>query len=142
MKDFLFLGKPLRRGRFFPLFLARVFIALMMLLHGFSKLLAFRELAGNFPDPLGVTPVVSLLLSILAEVGCSILLLLGIFTRLATIPLIFNMIVAIWVIHGEDPFQIKELGILYLAFYVLFFWLGGGRYSLDYIFFWKKKCRV
>lgn len=142
MKDFLFLGKPLRRGRFFPLFLARVFIALMMLLHGFSKLLAFRELAGNFPDPLGVTPVVSLLLSILAEVGCSILLLLGIFTRLATIPLIFNMIVAIWVIHGEDPFQIKELGILYLAFYILFFCLGGGRYSLDYIFFCKEKHKV
>ena len=141
MKDFLFLGKPLQKGRSLPLLFVRVFIACMMLLHGGAKWMAFGELADNFPDPLGVSPVVSLVFSLLAEVGCSVLLLFGLFTRLSALPLIFNMIIAIWVIHGDDPFQMKELGILYLAFYILFFWIGGGRYSLDYVFFWKRKYR-
>lgn len=53
MKDFLFLGKPLQKGRSLPLLFVRVFIACMMLLHGGAKWMAFGELADNFPDPLG-----------------------------------------------------------------------------------------
>lgn len=64
MKDFLFLGKPLQKGRSLPLLFVRVFIACMMLLHGGAKWMAFGELADNFPDPLGVSPVVSLVFSL------------------------------------------------------------------------------
>lgn len=142
MKDFLFKGCPLQgKGNDFFLFLFRVFIGAMMLVHGFSKLGAFHLLSVNFPDPLGVTPVVSLLLSILAEVGCSFLLIFGILTRLATLPLLFNMIVAVWVVYGNDSFQVKELGLLYFGAYLLFFFTGGGRYSLDGLFFRQRRGR-
>lgn len=139
MKDFLLSGAPLRKGNSWVLLLLRIFVSCMMLFHGFSKLANFTTLSVSFPDPLGVGPGVSLICSVLAETGCSLLLLFGIFTRLALLPLIFNMIVAIWVVHGPDPFAVKELGMMYLAIYVVFFFIGGGRYAFDYWFFRRKK---
>ena len=74
---------------------------------------------------------VSLVMILLAEVGCSVLLILGLLTRLATLPLIFGMVVVTFVIHGEDPFAAKELSILYIGMYIVLLLIGGGRFSLD-----------
>lgn len=140
MKNFFLYGSPLSsRGNDFFLFLFRLTIGGMMLVHGGMKLASFGVLSAVFPDPLGVTPVISLILSILAEVGCSVLLICGILTRVVVWPLIINMVIAVWVIHGNDSYQVKEIGILYLAVYVLFFFLGGGRFSLDYFFFGRRR---
>lgn len=57
-------------------------------------------------------------LIIFAEFFCSIALILGLFTRLATIPLIIGMGVAAFVAHGADPFSVKEMSLLYLGIYV------------------------
>ena len=46
------------------------------------------------------------------------LLIIGLFTRQAVIPLIITMLVAIFVIHGDDPFKDKEMAILYLIPYI------------------------
>ncbi|WP_302567030.1 DoxX family protein [Culturomica massiliensis] len=138
MKSFFLYGTPLKgNGVSAFLFLLRLFVGIMMLTHGGVKLANFGSLMNTFPDPLGVTPMVSLLLSVSAEVGCSVLLIFGILTRLVTLPLIFNMLVAVFVIHGGDAFQAKELAVMYLAVYVFFFFIGGGRYSLDYRIFGK-----
>lgn len=142
MKDFLFFDAPLgRTGHSFMLLLLRLFIGGMMLLHGWSKLAGFAGLSSVFPDPLGVGSPLSLMLSILAEVGCSLLVIGGVFTRLALLPLIFNMVVAITLVHGADPFQVKEIGVMYLAVYVYLFITGAGRYSLDYAFFRRRLTR-
>lgn len=65
---------------------------------------------------------------------------MGAFTRLATIPLIFSMLVVIFIVHANDPFQMKELPLLYLGIYVLLFFTGAGRISLDTII--SKKINV
>ena len=41
------------------------------------------------------------------------------------------MLVVIFIVHGGDPFQAKELPLLYLGIYVVLFFTGGGRYALD-----------
>ena len=84
-----------------------------------------------FPDPLGVGSTLSLLLILFAEVGCSCLLIFGLMTRLATLPLMFGMLMAFFVIHGADPFAVRELPLLYLGVYVFLLWGGAGSYSLD-----------
>ena len=43
------------------------------------------------------------------------------------------MLVVIFVVHANDPFQIKELPFLYLGIYILLFFTGAGRISLDSI---------
>lgn len=140
MKNFLLLGRPIGAGtRNSILFLFRIFIGISMFTHGAVKLLNFQSLSATFADPIGLGANFSLVLIILTEVGCSLFLMFGLLTRLATIPLIFSMLVASFVVHAGDSFQAKELALFYLAAFVLYFFIGGGKYSLDYLFFGKRK---
>jgi putative oxidoreductase len=113
------------------LLLLRVSAGGFMLTHGFPKLQ--RILAGEFQfgDPLGLGPEVSLVLAVFAEFVCSILLVLGLGTRLASIPLIVTMAVAAFISHGADPFGRKELALMYLVAYVVLLLNGAGKFSLD-----------
>lgn len=108
-----------------------------MLSHGIPKLMAFSELSQSFPDPLGIGSLISLLMALGAEVGCSLLLILGLFTRLALFPLSFTMMMAFFIIHGNDPFAVKELALMYMTIYVAIFAIGAGRYSIDKLIFKK-----
>ena len=103
----------------------------LMLTHGWPKLMSYSEGLSKFPDPIGLGSEVSLTLVVFAEVVCSILVLVGLYTRLALIPAIINMLVAVFVVHGDDPIGKKELGLLYLISYVVLFLTGPGSYSAD-----------
>lgn len=102
-----------------------------MLTHGIPKLQ--KALAGNwqFADPFGVGAELSLGLAIFAEVGCSLLILLGFLTRLATIPLLITMLTAFFIIHAADPLGEKELPLLYALIFATLFFTGPGKYSVD-----------
>lgn len=114
------------------LLVLRLFIGFMMLLgHGGEKLLNFGDRAANFPDPLGLGSGLSLVLVIFAEFFCSLALVFGFLTRLATIPLIFTMLVAAFIVHGSDPWARQELAVIYLLCYLVLFFAGSGRYSVD-----------
>jgi putative oxidoreductase len=117
------------------LFILRVSVAAMMLFgHGLDKLVNFNEKAASFADPLGVGTALSLGLAVFAEFFCSILLGLGLFARLAAIPLCINMAVAAVVVHGDAPWAKKELAVFYLVVYVALLFTGPGRLSIDKIF--------
>lgn len=109
-----------------------------MLTHGFPKLL---KLFGSeeivFGDPIGIGMAMTLALAVFAEFICSILVILGLGTRLAAIPLMVTMFTAAFVVHAADPFQRKEMAILYLLIFTVLLISGGGKHSLDY--FWLKK---
>jgi putative oxidoreductase len=116
------------------LLILRVALALLMLSHGIDKLNTL--LAGGtiqFPDPLGVGATASLALAVFAEVFCSVLVLFGLAIRLAVIPLIITMLVAILVIHGADGLKEKEMAIHYLLGYLVLLFAGAGALSLDKI---------
>ena len=110
----------------------RIGIAAMMLVHGLPKLqMLLSGDVSQFPSVLGMGSGLSLALATLAEVLCSILILIGLGTRLASIPLLITMLVAVLIVHATDPFAAQELGLLYLMGYVVLLLLGGGRFSLD-----------
>jgi putative oxidoreductase len=115
------------------LLLLRLTFGLTMLVnHGWPKLM---KLMGDEPikflDFMGMGPTIALMLAVFAEVFCSLLLMLGWLTRLACIPLIFTMLVAIFKVHWGDPFSDLEGAILYLIVYLCIFIAGPGWYSLD-----------
>lgn len=110
---------------------ARVGIATLMLIHGLPKLGMFSQSPVQFMDFMGIGAELTLALAIGAEVGCSILILIGLGTRVASVPLILTMLVAIFIAHGADPFAIKEKAILFLLIYVVLLITGSGRYSVD-----------
>ena len=120
-------------GRFTDLGLTilRVGTAALMLTHGIPKLRDFDTLAQRFPDPLGIGSELSLSLVVGAEFACSILLLLGLLTRIAAVPLFITMVVAAFVVHFPDPWAKKELPILYAIAFATIALTGPGAPSLD-----------
>lgn len=110
----------------------RVCIAVFMLIHGFPKL---QKLLDNepikFANPIGIGEKASLILTVFAEVVCSVFLLLGLATRIAAIPLLFTMLVAVFIVHSGQDFSDKETAILYALCYGVLLISGGGRYSVD-----------
>ena len=120
------------RGLDIALLVLRVSIALLMLSHGIPKMhTLFSGGAIQFPDPIGVGATASLSLVVFAEVFCSALILIGLGTRLAVIPLIINMLVAVLVIHGQDGLEKMEAGLHYLLVYIVLLFTGSGRVSFD-----------
>jgi len=112
-------------------FLLRISVSILMLSHGIPKALEYETLVQNFPDPLNVGTEVSVMLILFAEVGCSILLLLGLFGRFASATLFIAMMVAAFVHHFGDPFASRELPLLYAAVYACLTFTGPGSTSID-----------
>jgi putative oxidoreductase len=114
------------------LLITRIAVGSFMLTHGIPKLMKFFSTGDiTFSDPLGVGTIPSLMMAIFAEVFCSILVILGLGTRIAVIPLIITMLVAVVLVHASDPFGKKELGLMYLTIYMFLIVVGSGKYSLD-----------
>ena len=131
MKTFYSTALPEKYGHLALLFF-RVLTAAMMLTHGIPKLQ--RLMSGEeikFADPYGLGPAASFVLVIFAEFICSILVALGLATRLAVIPLMITMATAVIFAHADDPFGVKEKPLLFLLIFALLFVFGSGRYSVD-----------
>ncbi len=131
--NFLFPSEGYKAGSSFFLLLMRVLFGVLLMTHGYQKLIAFEQLSAVFPDPLGVGSHVSLGLAIFAEFFCALGFVFGAFYRLAMIPMIFTMMVAFFIIHASDPFAVKELAFVYLVVYILMYVTGPGKFSLDYL---------
>jgi putative oxidoreductase len=114
------------------LLLLRIVAGGFLLTHGLPKL---TTLMGSepiqFADPFGVGQELSLGLTVFAEVVCAFLVIIGLLTRLAVIPIIIVMCVAFFYVHAADPFGVKEMSGLYLTIYVFLAITGAGRYSID-----------
>ncbi len=116
------------------LFVYRVTLSIFMLTHGLPKLkmlMSWHDV--QFIDPIGLGPLFSLILVVFAEFFCSVLIILGLATRFAAIPLIITMLVAVFIFHGSHPFDVKEVGLLYLLSYITLLITGAGRLSFDYL---------
>jgi len=114
------------------LLLRLCFGGLMFINHGIPKVARLNAEGGiKFADPLGMGPEISLWLALFAELGCAALVVLGLFTRLATVPLIITMAVAAFIVHGDDPFKEMEGALLFLIPYIALLLMGPGYYSAD-----------
>jgi len=109
----------------------RIGISAMLLTHGIPKVELLFSNPQAFPDPIGISSTVTLVLTVFAEVICSIFIIIGFKTRLATIPPIILMLVAILVVHINDPIANKELAILYLVGFATIALTGGGKYGIN-----------
>ncbi len=139
MKAKTIIASPLNERYFsLALLILRVVASAYMLTHGWAKLTGFSDMSAQFPDPIGVGSTLSLALIIGAEFFASLFIILGLFTRLAAVPIVIAMSVAAFVIHSANPFNVKELALLYLVVYIFILMAGAGRYSLDYLFFGKR----
>jgi len=113
------------------LLILRIGFGGMMLTHGIPKLQKMLSGDMGFADPIGIGETPSLVLTVLAEVVCAAMVLVGFKTKWAAIPLAFTMLVAGAIVHAADPFGDKEHSLLFLAGYLALALVGGGKYALD-----------
>lgn len=114
------------------LLLIRLGFGVLMLTHGIPKFeMLFSGEPVQFLPLFGLSATASMALAATAEVGGSLLLIFGLGTRLAVIPLIFTMLVAVFVAHASDPLAVKEPAIHFLIVYFALLFAGSGRYSVD-----------
>lgn len=116
------------------LFILRVFAAgFIMFGHGWGKIM--NVINGNFQfgDPIGIGPEASLILAAFAEGICAIFIIIGCYTRLASLILMINMSVAVLFYHfpAGDSFGGMETALLYLLLFTVIFLLGPGKFSFD-----------
>lgn len=104
---------------------------MMLVGHGLPKLARFDEVAAGFPDPIGLGREFGLLLVVLAEVPGAAMVMLGLGTRLAALPLAATVAVGAFVHHAGDPFSQREIALVHLVAYLTLLLTGPGRYSLD-----------
>lgn len=112
-------------------FILRITVGALMLNHGYYKLVHFADMQPKFINFLGLGSTASLSMVIFAEFFCSVFLILGLFTRLACIPLIIAMGVALWKAHHFQVFGDGEKVTFYLCAYVTLLLVGPGKASLD-----------
>jgi putative oxidoreductase len=109
----------------------RLGLGILIMSHGYYKLTHFAELQHKFTSFMGMGSVISLLLTIFAEFFCSLFLVLGLFTRFATIPLIITMCVVIFKINHGNVFDDAENAPLYGLGFLVLLLMGPGRVSVD-----------
>ncbi|HKJ49551.1 MAG TPA: DoxX family protein [Christiangramia sp.] len=125
------------------LLIFRISISILMLTHGWPKLLKFfgsEEI--SFADPIGLGETLTFTLAVFSEFFCAAFIILGFITRFAALPLITTMFVAAVIVHKADGFGDQELPLLYMFGFILLAFTGPGKYSVDFFIRNKKQAHI
>ena len=100
--------------------------------HGLEKVLHFSQMSEHFPDPIHVGVKTGLVFALIADALCSVLVAIGLFTRLAALIIVINLLVVFAFMHHfsfqEDH---AELVFVYLGSFLVLIFTGAGRFSVD-----------
>jgi len=114
------------------MFVLRVTFGLLLCInHGFAKMTHFGTLRYKFYDPFHIGSQWTVTMAIFAEVFCAIFVVLGLFTRLAAIPIVILLAVATFMFHKGQSLPSHELAVTYLAAFLTILFAGPGKYSVD-----------
>ncbi len=123
--------------RWLPPLLVRLFVGYMFFESGWAKLHNLAGFAERFAEWGIPYPAFSAALSAYTECIGGALLVVGLFTRIVSIPMIINMVVAIATVKMARVASLEDFVELDEPLYILgFFWLliaGPGGVSLDYL---------
>lgn len=130
--NFLFPKSFRGKGVSLLILLMRIFFGVLFFTHGLDKLMNFNELSYTYPDVLGFGSYMTLMVTIFCEFCCSLFLIAGLLVRIMTIPMIIAMGVAFFDVH-DAMMPEGELALIYFIMFMILFFVGPGRYSVDYL---------
>ena len=103
----------------------------MFVKYGYMKFNNYDQILPMFGDIIGIGSKLSFNLVIFAELFCGFFVLVGFITRLSSIPIFITMVVAYFIAHAKDAFDVKQVAFLFMVLPVVVFVLGSGKYSVD-----------
>ena len=110
----------------------RIFFGVLFFIHGLGKMMNFSELSVTYPSVLGLGSYMTLMITIFCEFCCSLFMMAGLLFRIMVLPMIVSMAVAFFDIHDAMLPQ-GELSLIYLVVFVILYFVGPGRFSIDYL---------
>lgn len=99
----------------------------LLWVHGLPKLLDYREQLTLIEDPFHLGANITLLLAIFAEVLCPLLIITGVLVRLACLPILAVLLIAMLVVHPEWTLLEGQFGWLLLIIFTSLLIAGPGR---------------
>lgn len=117
----------------FGLLALRVWLGISLFLkHGVEKIVHFSRMSAHFPDPVHLGGHTSLIIAMISDSICSLLVALGLGTRIAAFIIFMNLGVAFCLVH-HYAFHTDhgELIIAYMGGFLALIFTGAGRFSLD-----------
>ncbi|MFB3304987.1 DoxX family protein [Pseudomonas sp. AMR01] len=102
----------------------------LLWVHGLPKLLHYGEQLALIEDPFHLGAPVTLMLAIFAEVLCPVLIIAGVLTRLACLPILCVLLVALLVVHPQWSLFEGQFGWLLLIIFTSVLITGPGRLAL------------
>jgi putative oxidoreductase len=102
----------------------------LLWVHGLPKLLDFSAQLQLIEDPFHLGAHLTLILAIFSEVLCPLLIVAGVLARLACLPILFVLLVALLVVHPQWSVAEGQFGWLLLILFTSVFIAGPGRLAL------------
>lgn len=120
------------------LLLLRLSVGGLMLFHGINKLIYGVDFIGCMLENMGLPSFIAYG-ALLAELVASLMIIIGLYTRIAAIVFVGNMAVAILMAHAAQIFSLDpmtggwaiELPMLYLLGAAALIFTGAGKYSVN-----------
>ncbi len=124
--------RPSRRRLDAGLLLFRLLAGFALLrVHGWEKIAHYQDELRSIPDPFGLGATANLSIAIFSDVFCAVLVMLGIFTRLASLAILGTTLVGLFFVHFHDTWHDKDVPLVYSIMFGVILMLGPGKYSLD-----------
>ena len=103
----------------------------LLWVHGLPKLLDYGEQLKVIEDPFHLGASVTLLLAIFAEVLCPLLIIAGVLVRLACLPILSVLLIAMLVVHPQWTLLEGQFGWLLLIIFTSILIAGPGRIAFN-----------
>ena len=112
------------------LFLRVTASVLVLLVHGLPKALHYASQLDAIEDPLHFGKTLTLAFAIFAEVVCPLLMIAGIATRLAALPIMLVSAIALGLVHREWTLDQGQFAWMLLIMFGAIAIGGAGRYRI------------
>lgn len=136
--NFLFPQHFRGKGVSFLILILRLFFGVLFFIHGLGKMMNFSELSVTYPSVLGLGSYMTLMITIFCEFCCSLFMMAGLLFRIMVLPMIVAMAVAFFDVH-DALLPEGELALIYLVVFVILYFIGPGKFSVDYLIDMKFK---
>jgi len=104
----------------------------LLFVHGLPKLLNFKTQLSLIEDPFHLGAYLTLSMAIFAEVLCPLLILTGVLARIACLPILFLLLVALVVVHSDWSVDQGQFGWLLIIIFTSVLIAGPGRLALNF----------